>query len=85
LSSLVRTAAGVLMVLAILAAPRLVVPTVETLRQNETVQTTQHYVAGNWQRLSDAVGGVVDQLYLRYYDRRAPAEPASALQGQAPQ
>ncbi len=85
LSSLVRTAAGVLMVLAILAAPRLVVPTVETLRQNETVQTTQHYVAGNWQRLSDAVGGIVDQLYLRYYDRRAPAEPASALQGQAPQ
>jgi hypothetical protein len=76
--SVVRTAAGVLLLVALLSAPRLVVPTLESPAGREALRTVQVQTEGHWQRLNEGVGGLMTQLYLRYYDRRVPIQPTPA-------
>ena len=78
MGSVVRTAAGVLLLVAFLSAPRVVVPTLESPTGREALRTVQVQTEGHWQRLNEGVGGLVTRLYLRYYDRRVPIQPAPA-------
>jgi hypothetical protein len=78
LGSVVRTAAGVLLLAALLGAPRVVVPTLESPTGREALRTVQAQTESHWQRLNEGVDGLVTRLYLRYYDRRAPIQPAPA-------
>jgi hypothetical protein len=77
MGSVVRTAAGVLLLVAFLSAPRVVVPTLESPTGREALRTVQVQTESHWQRLNEGVGGLVTRLYLRYYDRRVPVEPTS--------
>ena len=83
-----RTAAGVLLLVAFLSAPRVVVPTLESPTGREALRTVQVQTEGHWQRLNEGVGGLVTRFYLRYYDRRVPLQPSptptSASAAQAP-
>jgi hypothetical protein len=78
MGSVVRTAAGVLLLVAFLSAPRVVVPTLESPTGREALRTVQVQTEGHWQRLNEGVGGLVTRLYLRYYDRRVPIQPTPA-------
>ena len=78
MGSVVRTAAGVLLLVALLSAPRVVVPTLESPTGREALRTVQVQTEGHWQRLNEGVGGLVTRLYLRYYDRRVPIQPTPA-------
>jgi hypothetical protein len=75
LGSVVRTAAGVILLLAFLGAPRVVVPTLESPTGREALRTVQIQTESRWQRLNEGVDGLVTRLYLRYYDRRVPIQP----------
>jgi len=78
IGSAVRGAAGVLLLLALLAAPRFLLPAIGTPQAREALQTAQGWGVTGLERLGAAIDELFNQFTLRYYDRRAPeAAPAS--------
>jgi hypothetical protein len=69
---------GIILGFVMMASARLVRPTWERLHTASPVTTVKEWVGEQWDRLEIGVNGVVDRLYIRYYDRRAPIEPTRA-------
>ena len=78
IGSAVRGAAGVLLLLALLAAPRFLLPAIGSPQAREALQTAQGWGVTGLERMSVAIDDLFNQFTLRYYDRRAPAEPGAA-------
>ena len=78
IGSAVRGAAGVLLLLALLAAPRFLIPAIGSPQAREALQAAEGWGVTGMERMSAAIDDLFNQYTLRYYDRRAPAEPAAA-------
>jgi hypothetical protein len=78
ISSAVRGAAGVFLLLVLLSAPRFLVPAIGSPQAREALQTAQGWGMTGLERMSATIDDLFNQFTLRYYDRRAPAEPAAA-------
>ena len=70
--------AGVVLLLgAILLLPRFVRPAWESPQTQGALQSGGRLAADGFDRLNARTNELVDQLYLRYYDRRAPASAST--------
>jgi hypothetical protein len=78
IGSAVRGVAGVLLLLVLLSAPRFVIPAIGSPQAHEALQTAQGWGVTGMERMSAAIDDLFNQFTLRYYDRRAPAEPEAA-------
>ena len=76
--SVVRWVAAVYLLVALLAGPRVLVPALAAPQVHGTLKEAESWGVSTWERLGVGADTLVDQLYLRYYDRRVPAEPAAA-------
>jgi len=64
---------GIVLVFVALAGVRLVGPGLERYDLDRRVISVQQWVTDRWARWEDTFNGLWDELYIRYYDRRAPA------------
>ena len=78
IGSAVRGAAGVLLLLVLLSAPRFLIPAIGSPQAREALQTAQGWGVTGLERMSATIDDLFNQFTLRYYDRRAPAEPEAA-------
>lgn len=78
IGSAIRGAAGILLLLVMLSAPRFLIPAIGSPQAHEALQTAQGWGATGLERMSATIDDLFNQFTLRYYDRRAPAEPAAA-------
>jgi hypothetical protein len=70
--------AAVAIVLFLLLAPRTISPALQRLEAQGTFTSAQDWVQNSWNRVNEAANGLLDRLYLGYYDRRAPLKPTPA-------
>ena len=68
-------ALGIILGFVIMAGARVVGPSWQRLDAARTVTQVEEWLGERWSRLETDVNGFIDQLYLRRYDRRAPAPP----------
>jgi hypothetical protein len=71
--------AAVLLVLAVVFGPRFIQPTWQRLEEQGVTATARGWLAARWEQLNHKVDEVLDSVYLRYYDRRAPTATPTAL------
>lgn len=72
---IVLSIALVLLLLVILLGPYIADRTWQRFDVQGVLAVAQGWVEDGWQRLNNAVNDLLDWLYLRYYDRRAPSQP----------
>jgi hypothetical protein len=75
LRPLLLAAAGVALVLLVVAGAFLVGPTMERLEAGGQIDAAQAWVMARWTWLETRVAEAMDQLLIRYHDRRAPLAP----------
>jgi hypothetical protein len=81
--SVVRWVAAVYLLGALLSGPRLLVPALADPQVHGTLKGAETWGVSTWERLGVGADTLVDQLYLRYYDRRAPEEPTATPESEA--
>ena len=81
--SVVRWVAAVYLLVALLAGPRVLVPALAAPEVHGTLKEAESWGVSTWERLGVGADTLVDQLYLRYYDRRAPGEPTATPESTA--
>ena len=72
------TLAAAMLILALIFVPQLTRVDWAEVRAHEDVATAETWAGEQVNRLNAAADGLVDWLYLSYYDRRAPAQPTPA-------
>ena len=75
---LLLAGAGIGLVLVLVAGLLLAGPAWQQLDMDSRVSTAETWTVEQWTGLEEGAGEFMDQLFLRYYDRRAPAQPTSA-------
>ncbi len=63
--------------IGLVTIPRYVVPVVGSAATQESLREAQVSLSDRWQQLEARANGVFDDLYVRYYDRRASADAAT--------
>ncbi|MCC7352943.1 MAG: hypothetical protein IT330_04230 [Anaerolineae bacterium] len=66
---------GIILGFVMMASAHVVRPTWEHVSTSGPITTVKEWVGEQWERLGIGVNGVVDRIYIRYYDRRAPIQP----------
>ena len=72
------TVAAAALILALVFTPQLVRTDWTEVRAQENVVTAETWATTQWGRLNSAADDLMNRLYLRYYDRRAPEQPKPA-------
>ena len=67
-----------MLILALVFVPQLTRVDWAEVRAHEDVAAAETWAGEQVNRLNAAADGLVDWLYLSYYDRRAPAQPRPA-------
>jgi len=68
-------AVGIALVFLMLAGIRFVRPSLDRYGLDTKVASTREWVGERWARFEASLNSLVDQFYIRYHDRRAPARP----------
>lgn len=74
LRPLLLAAIGIALALALVAGVQVIGPAWQQFEVKGTLSTAQQWAGDRWAQLEVGVNDFVDQLYIRYYDRRAPVQ-----------
>jgi hypothetical protein len=74
LRPLLLAAIGIALALALVAGAQVIGPAWQQFEVKGTLSTVQQWARDQWAQLEVGVNDFVDQLYIRYYDRRAPVQ-----------
>jgi hypothetical protein len=89
LRPLLLAAIAIALALALVAGAHVIGPAWQRFEVKGTLSTAQQWARDQWAQLGVGVDDFVDQLYIRYYDRRAPVdltptpEPTGTVPGTA--
>jgi len=78
LRPLLLAAIGIALMFVLVAGSRVIGPVWQQFDVDGAVASAQGWAGDQWIRLESGLNGFMDQLYVRYYDRRAPVQATPA-------
>ena len=66
---------GIALGFVLMAGGRTIGPAWQQVDASNTTASVEQWIGDRWSGLGTSVNNIIDGVYLRYYDRRAPVEP----------